>query len=79
MDKDKILIISDFSDIQYKKDSGTPALRLIVEALAERWNVHMIQPHSGHLDQMQRGITYHDLITRRCFRSQKKSTGNGKV
>jgi glycosyltransferase involved in cell wall biosynthesis len=41
---DNILIISDFPDIQYKKNSGTPAFRLIVESLAKKYNVHMIAP-----------------------------------
>lgn len=41
---DNILIVSDFPDVQYKKDSGTPAFRLIVEALAKKYNVHIIAP-----------------------------------
>lgn len=39
-----ILMISDFPDAQYQKDSGTPALRLIVEALSKRHKVFLISP-----------------------------------
>jgi len=42
-----ILIISDFPDLQYKKDSGTPSLRLIIEALSKKYILHIISP-TGH-------------------------------
>jgi glycosyltransferase involved in cell wall biosynthesis len=42
---DNILIVSDFPDVQYKKDSGTPAFRLIVEALSKKYNIHIIAPN----------------------------------
>jgi glycosyltransferase involved in cell wall biosynthesis len=41
---DKILVISDFPDAQYKKDAGTPALRMIMEALSKKYEVHLISP-----------------------------------
>jgi glycosyltransferase involved in cell wall biosynthesis len=41
---DNILIVSDFYDIQYKVNSGTPAFRLIVEALSKKYKIHMIAP-----------------------------------
>lgn len=55
---DNILIISDFPDIQYKKDSGTPAFRLIVEALAKKYNVHMIAPEGEAKSDI---ITYYRI------------------
>lgn len=42
---DNIAIVSDFYDIQYKKNAGTPALRLIVEALSKKYKVHIIAPN----------------------------------
>lgn len=56
---DNILIISDFPDVQYKKDSGTPALRLIVEALSKKYNIHIIAP-SGEA-QSNGNIIYHRI------------------
>lgn len=56
---DNILIISDFPDVQYKKDSGTPALRLIVEALSKKYNIHIIAP-SGEA-QSNGNIFYHRI------------------
>lgn len=56
---DNILIISDFPDVQYKKDSGTPSFRLIVEALAKRYKIHMIAPDGeGKSNDI---ITYHRI------------------
>lgn len=47
---DNILVISDFYDIQYHKNSGTPALRLIIEALAKKYSVHIIAPQGKEED-----------------------------
>lgn len=44
---DKILVISDFPDVQYRKDSGTPALRLIIESLAKKYEVHILTSVGG--------------------------------
>jgi glycosyltransferase involved in cell wall biosynthesis len=71
--KDNILIISDFPVLQYKKDSGTPTFKLIVEALMKKYQVHMICPEGGtdpHPD-----IVYHpfsvnqgtNFVTRKIF------------
>lgn len=54
---DNILIVSDFPDIQYKKDSGTPAFRLIVEALSKKYNVHIIAPNGEN--RSHGNIFYH--------------------
>lgn len=56
---DNILIISDFPDVQYKKDSGTPALRLVVEALSKKYNIHIIAP-SGEA-KSNGNIIYHRI------------------
>lgn len=45
-----ILLISDFYDLQYQKDSGTPALKLITEALAKKYQVHIIAPKGEEED-----------------------------
>jgi glycosyltransferase involved in cell wall biosynthesis len=56
---DNILIVSDFPDVQYKKDSGTPAFRLIVEALSKKYNVHIIAPDGEA--QSNGNIFYHRI------------------
>lgn len=56
---DNILIVSDFPDVQYKKDSGTPAFRLIVESLAKNYNVHIIAPDGK--EQSHDSIVYHRI------------------
>lgn len=56
---DNLLFVSDFYDIQLKKDSGTPALRLIVETLAKKYQVHIIAPDGSGQDK--ENITYHRI------------------
>ena len=68
---DNILIISDFPDIQYKKDSGTPAFRLIVEALAKKYVVHIVAPDGE--GKSKGNIVYHRVpVRQRTSRVGKK-------
>lgn len=56
---DNILIISDFPDVQYKKESGTPAFRLIVEALSKKYIVHIVAQDG--IAQSENNIIYHRI------------------
>jgi len=56
---DNILVISDFPDVQYKKESGTPAFRLIIEELSKKYIVHIIAQDG--IAQSENNIIYHRI------------------
>lgn len=71
---DKILVISDFPDAQYKKDAGTPALRLIMEALSRKYEVYLISPSTENEGYPTISHQYHipalkgtDVISRKIY------------
>ncbi len=71
---DNILIVSDFPDIQYKKDSGTPAFRLIVEALSKKHKLHIIAPEGN--DQSHDNIIYHRIPNVRALNGASRLVTN---
>lgn len=71
---DNILIVSDFPDVQYKKDSGTPAFRLIIEALSKKYNIHIIAP-SGE-EQSCENIFYHRVPDTQFIKGNSRIVNN---
>jgi len=71
---DNILIVSDFSDLQYKKDSGTPAFRLIIEALAKKYQVHIIAP--GGEEESNGNIYYHRILVTKFINGNSRILNN---